>query len=104
MKAPVLDAYRTPDGQLAVWCEHDRRWHWHGACDTTAPCPRPKRRLVLAGTPCRCPVGNGDGHRVAHCLDPKSPYDTTGYVIREVGPLTPAVRRAHKPRRTRGAR
>ena len=57
---PVLDAYRDRDGLgLSVWCKHCRRWHGHSL---------------------------GDGHRVAHCHDRSSPYDDTGYILREVGP------------------
>lgn len=96
MNPPTLDAYRTPDGQLAVWCDHDARWHYHGGCATKSPCPRPKGRIPLAGTPCRCPAGTGNGHRIAHCHDAGSPYDREGYVLREVGPFTPAVRRSRR--------
>jgi hypothetical protein len=64
---PVLDAYRD-GGQLAVWCEHDRRWHRHGT---------------------------GDGHRGAHCTCPGSPYRASGYYLREAGALTPAAVAAH---------
>src|SRR6266568_8981266 len=71
---PVLEAYRyTSDRRevsLVVWCLHCRRWHWHGAGN--AP-------------------GAGDGHRVAHCINPKSPYNQGGYVLREVAPITAPV-------------
>lgn len=33
---------------------------------------------------CTCPVGSGDGHRVAHCSNEKSPYWRHGYVLHEV--------------------
>ncbi|MER5671144.1 hypothetical protein [Pseudonocardia alni] len=95
---PVLDAYATRDGLLKVWCEHDRRWHTHGRHHRGTGC----RHNGFTGSPCTCPVGTGDGHRVEHCTCPGSPYRTTlnGYVLREVGPFTPAVRAA-KPRAPR---
>lgn len=71
-EAPTLDAYRRRDGvHLAVWCEHCRCWHHHGACGDV--------------------FGAGDGHRVAHCACPNAPYGEAGYVLREVGPLTTKV-------------
>lgn len=89
---PVLDAYRSADGvQLAVWCDHERCWHWHGrAC--TGECGRPRG---FSREDCKCPPGTGDGHRGAHCRCPDSPYADTGYELREVGELTDAVRAAH---------
>jgi len=87
---PVLDAYR--DGvHLMVWCEHERRWHSHGVCAGTCA-PRRRNRLASA---CECPPGAGDGHRVAHCGCPHSPYYADGYRLHEVGPLTPEVERGH---------
>jgi formylglycine-generating enzyme required for sulfatase activity len=75
---PTLDAYRSPGGgQLWVWCEHEHRWHYHGA---VGPAP-----------------GDGDGDRYSHCACRCSPL-RGGYALREVGPLTPAVRRAHHER------
>jgi hypothetical protein len=54
---PTLPAY--DDGyNYKVWCEHCRRWHLHGRID---------------------------GHRVAHCHRPSSPYDRTGYIIQKAG-------------------
>lgn len=77
---PVLDAYRTRLGhQLAVWCQHEMRWHRHGSVGPNA--------------------GDGDGDRAAHCSCPNSPL-APGYMIHEVGPFTAAVRRAH-PREVR---
>lgn len=73
-EVPTLPAYRS-GAHLLVWCEHEHVWHYHGAVSD-----RP---------------GDGDGHRVAHCLCPRSPYQDTGYVLAEVAPLSPAVRRAH---------
>ena len=66
---PVLNALRTANGvQLVIFCDHCRRWHRHGAVGPE--------------------FGRGDGHRTAHCIDKRSPYKHTGYVLREVGPLT----------------
>lgn len=75
---PVLDA--TRDGvHLTFWCDHCRRLHYHGVCSGDPNCPaNPYGRK-----PCTCPTGSGDGHRVAHCHDPASPYYDTGYVLRE---------------------
>jgi hypothetical protein len=54
---PVLDAY--DDGlNYKVWCEPCRVWHLHG-------------RL--------------NGHRIAHCYWPLSPYRKTGYFIQRAG-------------------
>ena len=65
---PDLDAYVTDSGISArAWCAWCRRWHSHGHCGTHEP------------------LGAGNGHRVAHCHDPRSPYNSTGYTIREVG-------------------
>ncbi len=65
---PTLPAYRV-GSQLWVWCAHEARWHYHGG---------------------------GPGDRAAHCACPCSPLWRTGYVLDEVGPLTPAVRRRHR--------
>jgi hypothetical protein len=56
---PVMHcrAERARDGHRVVWtflCPHCRRRHTHGA---------------------------GPGHRVAHCNDPSSPYEASGYVL-----------------------
>lgn len=92
---PVLDAYRD-DGQLKVWCDHEQRWHTHGGC-WSPDCPRTQALLASRYTDrsCTCPPGTGNGHRCAHCGCPHSPYDLTGYTLREVGPFTAAVRKAH---------
>lgn len=90
---PTLPAYR--DGKLLlVWCEHEHLWHQHGGC--TWQCDAPKWSRI-----CHCPPGTGDGHRVAHCVCQSSPYVEGGYYLEEVGPMTPAVKRAH-PRPHRG--
>lgn len=68
MTAPTLDAYVTADGiSTRIWCSWCARWHSHGHCGADQP------------------LGAGDGHRVAHCHDPWSPYNSTGYRLREVG-------------------
>lgn len=57
---PVLAAVeRNPEGMLSVWCPFCQRWHHHGT---------------------------GEGHRVAHCMDPESPFLETGYVIKKIRP------------------
>ena len=78
--APALPAYRLdphpgrrcprgcPPHTLVVWCAPCGRWHSHGGVS-----PEP---------------GAGDGHRVAHCLVPTSPYVAIGYVIEEAGVIT----------------
>ena len=72
---PVLDAYIDATGELSVWCAYCRRWHAHA---------------------------NYEGHRLAHC-DGETPYRRTGYVLRRVGLLTPAVK-AHYQRPARRRR
>jgi hypothetical protein len=54
----VLPAYRRGN-QLVVICPHCRREHYHGA-------------------------DGGDGHRLGHCADDRSPYRRSGYVLQEV--------------------
>lgn len=84
MTAPTLDGYVTEDDgiNVCVWCEHCTRWHYHGHhCGGSDECS-------FTGVPftrCTCPLGTGNGHRVAHCGNPASPYSDTGYVIHEVG-------------------
>ncbi|EEM92710.1 hypothetical protein bthur0013_59400 [Bacillus thuringiensis IBL 200] len=54
---PVLLAYeRDESGNLAVWCPYCACWHLHG---------------------------QGDGHRMAHCQNRRSPFKKTGYVIKK---------------------
>lgn len=50
---------------------------------------------------CTCPMGSGDGHRVAHCHKRDSAYYDHGYVLHEVAPNDP--RATARPRRTRRA-
>jgi len=85
--APILRA-RRDRRTLYVWCRYCRQHHGHGAhtslCGTECACPLhtstgPRAKI------CLCPVGSADGHRGAHCWNPRSPYKATGYVLREVG-------------------
>jgi hypothetical protein len=54
---PTLPAY-DDGGNYKVWCEYCRVWHLHGRMN---------------------------GHRVAHCYWPLSPYNETGYFIQLAG-------------------
>jgi hypothetical protein len=54
MTIPTLHATPDGDGRWKVWCEHCQRDHFHGA---------------------------GEGHRVAYCHDPSSPYSDSGYYL-----------------------
>jgi hypothetical protein len=66
--SPVLPAYADADGvHWHVWCEHERRWHKHGA---------------------------GPGGRAAHCLCRKA---YRHYVLTYVGEFTPEVRKQQGP-------
>ena len=60
---PSLPAWRLGD-DLAVWCPHCSRYHWHGA-----------------------PAG----HRAAHCRDDASPFAATGYDLAEIGAAPPLL-------------
>jgi len=53
--APILEATPTKDGGLKAWCEYCRRFHHHS---------------------------DGEGHRVCHCSNPKSPYHKMGYILK----------------------
>src|SRR5262245_956223 len=64
---PIVDAYADREGMLRMWCDYCQKWHFHG---------------------------QGEGHRVAHCIDDKSPYRKTGYILKYVGAWTPAIIRA----------
>jgi hypothetical protein len=48
---------------------------------------------------CTCPMGSGDGHRVAHCWKPDSGYYDHGYILHEVAPND--ARALVKPKRVR---
>ena len=57
LDAPTLPAVqvrsrRTKAVRWRVWCKHCRAWHYHGAAE---------------------------GHWEAHCTNPASPYQRTGY-------------------------
>jgi len=56
-KIPVIKCLPRPDfqGGMMFWCPFCRKYHRHG---------------------------RGDGHRAAHCTNPDSPYNETGYIIR----------------------
>lgn len=54
---PILLAITDSDGHLSAWCPFCAKMHRHGS---------------------------GEGHRVAHCADPESPYKKSGYVLRDV--------------------
>lgn len=54
--SPVLLAIvRDDKGNLSAWCPYCG-WHHHGT---------------------------DEGHRVAHCIDPDSPFITTGYILQK---------------------
>ena len=57
-RTPIIEATRTPKGNLQFWCEYCCNEHYHGK-----------------------PLG----HRVAHCSNPVSPFRETGYVLVEAG-------------------
>src|SRR5262249_62082780 len=61
---PVLLARLSDDGiNLIVWCPFCRFNHYHGTFGD--------------------PTGrDGEGHRVAHCIDDGSPFKKTGYLLR----------------------
>lgn len=91
--APILDAYRSEDSvHLLVFCPHCMIWHRHGRCHGGCTELRRAGRRI---DPCECPPGSGGGLLGAHCSCQRSPYRDTGYVLREVGPLTDEVKRAH---------
>lgn len=78
---PVVYARRL-GVQLTFRCPHCKRHHWHGAHSTRCHgcgCELHDGR----GYACTCPVGAGDGQRMAHC-DQDSPFYRTGYIVREV--------------------
>ena len=66
LDAPTLPAYEAGIAGVTVWrvwCAHCCRWHQHGA---------------------------GEGHREAHCHDPASPYERSGYNLALAGPSRPS--------------
>jgi hypothetical protein len=62
LNAPTLAAWENVDHDgRKVWgvrCDHCRAWHWHGA---------------------------GEGHRLAYCFRPGSPYAGQGYNLAWAG-------------------
>ncbi len=52
---PILLAIADGEGRLSAWCPYCAKMHHHG---------------------------QGDGHRVAHCNDPGSPFQKTGYILK----------------------
>ncbi len=79
---PVIEAVRQGNS-ITFPCEYCRATHWHGAHGSCDGCGCHLHEDIL-GWPCTCPIGAGNGHRVAHCWNPKSPYKVTGYVLVEV--------------------
>jgi hypothetical protein len=77
---PVLLAYDTGTHAI-IWCTHCRCWHAHGR--------------GRGGS-------DSDGHRVAHCHRPNSPYDRSGYVLRFIGPATAELLQDLKRRKPKG--
>lgn len=70
---PIVEAVRTKSGaQLVFACRYCGCDHLHGAGER---------------------FGDGDGHRVAHCIVADSPYQKTGYILREVASLPKPVKR-----------
>jgi len=87
-KYPVLVATASGNGRtLLAWCPPCRRQHTHGRHGACPPgscsCPLHENLHGPGRTPCTCPVGAGDGHRVAHCVGPGSPFKTGGYWLVE---------------------
>lgn len=78
---PVVYAQRE-GAYLVFRCEHCGVEHVHGVCSGGTACLSVLTRGRLQ---CICPSGSGDGHRVAHCSDPTSPYYMRGYFLVERG-------------------
>lgn len=108
---PIIHAWPTSDGsQLTFWCQHCKTHHVHGrhaslqsilrafgshtgnlgdvwleylgrfeSCEYNPDVPGGRGI-------CTCPVGAGNGHRVAHCHNTKSAYWEHGYYLHEVEP------------------
>jgi hypothetical protein len=61
-KIPVVKCFPISEEQVKLWCPFCETWHVHGFTpDITT---------------------RGKSHRVAHCPDPNSPFDDTGYYLR----------------------
>lgn len=94
---PTVLGYRSPRGtQLWIWCEHERCWHFHGAC--SGQC---NADTLNSQAQCTCPPGTADGHRVSHCRCPRSPLKSD-YIVKEAGPLTAEVKRGKRETRAAG--
>lgn len=80
-KPPTLFARRSKNGGgLDVWCRYCQRDHHHGRHRNGGECTY----RGLHSERCTCPVGSGDGHRVAHCAgNNDSLYQDTGYILVE---------------------
>jgi hypothetical protein len=72
---------------------------WHNYVRRAQQCKFNDRAPGGRGV-CTCPMGSGDGHRVAHCWnrEPGSYYEH-GYILHEVEPND--ARATAKPKRTR---
>jgi hypothetical protein len=64
---PIILCEPAGAASWRFWCPHCRKHHTHGA---------------------------GEGHRVAHCTSPASPFKATGYSIR----LAPGARHDEEQR------
>ena len=73
LEIPTLLAYES-EHNYQVWCIHCRKFHLHG---------------------------KADGHRVAHCVCPLSPYQETGYFIERVGAWNERPQELRRVRRHR---
>lgn len=84
IEPPVIEAVR--DGKcLTFLCPFCRRQHWHGAHSTLCDsCGCELHENYNRRGECTCPVGAGNGHRMAHCTSPRSPWKHIGYVLLEV--------------------
>ena len=60
LKIPEVKVFKTKDGvQYFFWCGYCNCFHRHGAGE------------------------DGEGHRIAHCTNPYSPYLFDGYILKE---------------------
>lgn len=77
---PVLCG-RAEGQYVIVWCPFCKRDHSHGRHEPGTGCRFDPMRPDKFR--CACPAGTGDGHRVAHCDNPDSPFSNSGYIICE---------------------
>jgi hypothetical protein len=121
---PVIHAWPTEDGsQLTFWCQSCKGHHVHGrhaslnsileawgsSCGNVGDLwlEYLKKFEACNYNPnwpggrgfCTCPVGTGNGHRIAHCWNSKSPYYDHGYYLHAVPPND--VRALRKPQRVK---